>query len=154
MSTGQISETQQPKEKVKTRGQSVKIDANSRKPDQETETDSPTTSLNQPQFLHVKGETVRVLSRLFPSEAEEHAAKPLDWKSFVIALEDCGFTASTSGGSAVIFTKAGEGRIVFHRPHPIPKIDQDLLQGWGKRMNKWFGWERETFVDKKLDSAS
>jgi hypothetical protein len=64
-------------------------------------------------------------------------------------MEDAGFMASSMGGSAVAFTKEGEGRIVVHRPHPVSKIDQIMLQGWGKRMKKWFGRGRGIFVAKK-----
>jgi len=35
---------------------------------------------------------------------------------------------------------------VFHKLHPVPKIEQSLLQPWGWRMSKWFRWEREMFV--------
>ena len=108
----------------------------------------------QPPATHLvlKAETVRVLTRMFPITVEEHAAKPMEWRSFVIAMEDAGFTAIQSGGSAVTFMQTGgNGRIIFHRPHPIAKIDQVMLQGFGKRMRKWFGWERETFVCKKED---
>lgn len=75
-------------------------------------------------------------------------------ESFVVALEDAGFMSSKSGGSAVTFTKAGLGRITFHRPHPNPKIDQTLLQGWVKRFKKHFRWEKGTFVDMKLHKAA
>jgi len=53
-------------------------------------------------------------------------------------MDDAGFMAANSGGSAVIFTKEGEGRIVFHKPHPVAKIDQVILQSMGRRMGKWF----------------
>ena len=35
------------------------------------------------------------------------------------------------------------GKIVFHKPHPIAKIDPIMLRSMGKRMAKWFGWGRE-----------
>ena len=64
-------------------------------------------------------------------------------------MEDAGFPAAQSGGSVVTFTKEGRGRIVFYKPHPVAKIEQTVLQSWGKRMGKWFKWERlerETFA--------
>lgn len=99
--------------------------------------------------LTVKSESLRVFLRMFPSTLEEHSAKPLDWKSFVRAMEDVGFPAEQSGGSAVTFAKDGLGRIVFHKPHPVAKIEQTILQSWGKRLGKWFSWRRETFVAAK-----
>jgi hypothetical protein len=139
-----------PKEKLKTRRTSSTIDPTV--PAVEPATAERISTVREAPLqkkIHVKSETVRVLSRMFPATCEEHVAKPLDWRSFSVAMEDAGFLASQSGGSAVTFSKEGEGRIVFHKPHPIAKIDQIDLQWWGKRMNKWFGWERETFVDAK-----
>ena len=97
-------------------------------------------------IIQVKPESMRVLTRMFPCAPEEYSGKPVDWRSFVGAMEDAGFPAAQSGGSAVTFTKEGEGRIVFHKPHPVAKIEQTVLQSWGKRMGKWFKWERETFA--------
>jgi hypothetical protein len=56
-----------------------------------------------------------------------------------------------SSGSAVVFEpddwKRGWcGKIVFHKPHPVAKIDPIMLRSVGKRMEKWFGWNAETFV--------
>lgn len=99
--------------------------------------------------LTVKSESLRVFLRMFPSTPQEYCAKPLDWKSFVRAMEDVGFPAEQSGGSAVMFSKDGLGRIVFHKPHPVAKIEQTILQSWGKRLGKWVSWRRETFVAAK-----
>lgn len=138
------------KEKVKTRRDGITTMSILLEEPQLQVSDEPVST---PTLL-IKPESIRVLSRLFPSTTEEYAAKPLDWKSFVIAMEDAGLFASQSGGSAVTFAKQGMGRIVFHKPHPIAKVDQAMLQCWGKRMRKWFGWERETFVDAKAANGS
>jgi hypothetical protein len=139
-----------PKEKIKSRPDGITtmtvLPENLESNDVDESTPTPT--------LLVKSETIRVLSRMFPSTTEEYAAKLLDWKSFVVAMEDAGLLASQCGGSAVTFAKEGMGRIVFHRPHPVAKVDQTMLQCWGKRMRKWFGWERETFVDAKIANSS
>jgi hypothetical protein len=80
--------------------------------------------------IQVKAESLRVLTRMFPSTSEEYAGKPVEWRSFVSAMEDAGFPAAQSAGSAVTFMKEGGGRIVFHKPHPIAKIEQTMLQSW------------------------
>ena len=129
-----------PTAKVKTRGTNLL-----QKPEDFDVTEN-TVDTQSPTIMKVKGETVRVLSRLFPITPEEHAAKPLDWKSFVGAMGDAGFPVIQSGGSALTFIKEGEGRIVFHKPHPVAKVDQVMLQSWGKRLTKWFGWERGSFA--------
>jgi hypothetical protein len=93
-----------------------------------------------------------MITLMFPSTAEE-AAKSLEWDTFVHAMSDMGFTGRNGGGSAVVFENSSlvesgndSGRIVFHKPHPVSKIDSIKLHSWGKRMAKWFDWRRELFV--------
>jgi hypothetical protein len=61
-------------------------------------------------------------------------------------MTDAGFSASGSGDSAVTFTHDNVGRIIFHRPHPVAKLDQTMLIWNGKRLNKRFGMDRDSFV--------
>jgi hypothetical protein len=78
--------------------------------------------------IQVKSESMRVLTRMFPCTPEEYSGKPVDWRSFVGAMEDARFPAAQSGGSAVTFMKEGQDRVVFHKPHPVAKIKQTVLQ--------------------------
>ncbi|KAF2433958.1 hypothetical protein EJ08DRAFT_693990 [Tothia fuscella] len=88
-----------------------------------------------------------VMMLLFPAEVEEPPEKSVAWTSFVNSMMDAGFIARSTGGSSVSFDHpAGQGKIAFHKPHPSPKIDPIMLLWMGKRLKKWFGWERETFV--------
>jgi hypothetical protein len=73
--------------------------------------------------------------------------KEVRWDSFVLAMAEpvVGFVARhSSGGSAVQFEPKegskwfGMGKIVFHKPHPVPVIDPVMLLSMGKRMRKWF----------------
>ncbi|PMD57413.1 uncharacterized protein K444DRAFT_615869 [Hyaloscypha bicolor E] len=102
--------------------------------------------------LQVKKRAYDMLSLMFPATAEE-SAKSIEWSTFVHAMSDMGFLARNGGGSAVLFESrdlaeggATGGKIIFHKPHPIPKIDSIILHSMGKRMSKWFGWHRELFV--------
>ena len=87
------------------------------------------------------------------------AVKAIDWDTFVLAMSDAGFLARHTGGSAVVFEKHAAddddgaesgrgGRIVFHKPHPVAKIDPVMFRCMGRRMQKWFGWSREIFAVK------
>ena len=89
-----------------------------------------------------------IVSRMFPESDDENASKTTDWDHFVHAMKDVGLEARNATGSAVIFASkvAGGGKIVFHKPHPVPKIDSILIRAMGKRMAKWFGWCRQNFV--------
>ncbi|KAF1849227.1 uncharacterized protein K460DRAFT_279546 [Cucurbitaria berberidis CBS 394.84] len=82
---------------------------------------------------------------MFPTGPEERL-KDVNWETFVMSMENAGFTARNGGGSIVMFEdENGGGKINFHKPHPDPSIDPVMLQSMGRRMNKWFGWTRETF---------
>lgn len=90
---------------------------------------------------------LEIIRKMFPTSAEEVAAKSTDWDSFVHAMNDLGFSARNVGGSAVEFEDSATSRkINFHRPHPVAKIDSIMLQSMGKRLKKHFDWSREAFI--------
>lgn len=116
--------------------------------------------------VHVKRRAYDMLTLMFSATAEE-SSKGIEWDLFVHAMIDMGFSARNGGGSAVVFENvnllegaAAEGsgggaaatatvtggKIIFHKPHPIPKIDSIMLHSMGRRMAQWFGWHRELFV--------
>lgn len=113
--------------------------------------------------VRIKSRAYDMLTLMFPATAEE-SAKGIEWDLFVHAMIDMGFSARNGGGSAVMFENgnlsaaaaaaegrggaagAAGGKIIFHKPHPIPKIDPIMLHSMGRRMAKWFGWHRELFV--------
>jgi hypothetical protein len=97
----------------------------------------------------VKARTFKILNSMFPAPNED-TVKSVDWNTFMQAMGDMGFMARNGGGSAVIFEKSSNsgqgGRIIFHKPHPVEKIDPIMFRSMGKRMTKWFGWHRDLFV--------
>lgn len=96
--------------------------------------------------IRVMKHSLDVFQLMFPEKGEA-ATKFVLWDRFVHAMADAGFVARNTSGSLVSFKNAEtEGRIVFHRPHPDPKIDPIMLQAMGKRMTKWFGWKRGLFL--------
>lgn len=99
--------------------------------------------------IKAKFETVNVFRRMFPETREEYRARPLQRSSFVAAMHDAGFSVTHCGSSHVIFAIQG-GRINIPKPHGVDqKIAQIKSQKYGKRLTKWFGWQRETLVDSK-----
>ena len=100
----------------------------------------------------VNKRTFDILTKMFPASAME-VSKPIPWDSFVLAMTDARFSAKPNSGSSVIFEKEqhdegekGHGKIIFHKPHPVAKIDHVMLRSMGRRMRKHFGWERDVFV--------
>lgn len=137
-----------PKEKIKTRP------PNASPPVAEEGMDfgftpSPVDHEDDDEFsgpIKVSDRAFSVLTLMFPRTAEE-ADKSVIWDRFVHAMSDVGFTAQHSGGSAVSFenSKNASGKIVFHKPHSVAKIDPVMLHSIGRRMAKWFGWRRGPF---------
>ncbi|KAH0274072.1 hypothetical protein KCU91_g5532, partial [Aureobasidium melanogenum] len=110
----------------------------------------PTTDADSEPVIQRISTTPRALEiirKMFPTSAEEAAAKTTEWDHFVHAMNDLGLNARNVGGSAVEFEHpALERKINFHRPHPVAKIDSIMLQSMGKRLKKHFDWSRELFV--------
>jgi hypothetical protein len=136
------------KTKVKTRSEDTSAETN-------LETLSITPSVQDPAqpITAVKKGTLETLRALFP--VRERATE-VAWDKFRDAMEKVGFTARRNGGSAFLFEPSGEskwfgrGKISIHRPHPGSTIDSVMLLCIGRRMKKWFGWNKESFeLEKK-----
>ncbi|KAI1446687.1 hypothetical protein F5Y02DRAFT_381091 [Annulohypoxylon stygium] len=145
---GQTSkgEVQRPREKIKSRPESSGV--------QSTETTTlcnpipaigPGSCLETNEAIVVDERSLKLFGHMFPETAEE-STKIVVWNDYVRAICYAGFKARNNGGSAVLFESMDGGKIVFHKPHPTAKIDPIMLQSMGRRMNKWFGWNRERFV--------
>ncbi|KUJ17900.1 uncharacterized protein LY89DRAFT_745890 [Mollisia scopiformis] len=102
----------------------------------------------------VSKRSLLIFRGMFPSNNPEERSRSVDWDAFVNAMgeEPISFVARHSaGGSAYSFEPSvkskwfGKGKIVFHKPHPVPILDPIELSTNGKRMAKWFGWSEETF---------
>lgn len=146
----------QVEELAKTYTQEVKAKVKTR-PDQtvttlqlEGDVDVMTAEEPEPETA-VSRRAFDVFSHMFPTSGAEAAAS-VEWDLFVHTMADVGFSARNSGGSAVVFENKNDvdvsqtGKIVFHRPHPVLKIDPVMLHSMGKRMRKWFGWHRGLFA--------
>ncbi|KAI4732337.1 hypothetical protein E4T50_17080 [Aureobasidium sp. EXF-12298] len=111
----------------------------------------PDTTL--PLIHSVKPENIPVFHHMFPVRGAE-SQRSFSWQHFLSAMIDTGFTIVQSQGSAVTLkmnfrTDRGVNAIVLHRPHPKPVVNPVMLRRIAKRMQKWFGWRRETFVEKE-----
>lgn len=103
--------------------------------------------------MPVRQQTYNILRGMFLSNPES-SAKMIDWDAFVTAMAEAGFSAQHSSGSAMNFEvdnweRGWAGKIVFHKPHPVAKIDPIMLRSMGRRINRWFGWDKNTFVVKE-----
>ncbi|KAI3341162.1 hypothetical protein F4824DRAFT_516357 [Ustulina deusta] len=137
------------KEKIKTRPQENK-EADVVISKDVTESQMQTLEPCQtPALVRPTKRALNAIRFMFPTTPVE-ASGSLQWVDFVHVMGDMGFVAQHGGGSAVSFEADGQGKIVVHRPHPESKIEPVMLHTIGARMNKLFGWKRESFV---LDEA-
>lgn len=102
--------------------------------------------------IPVKAPTLRILNTMLSCTAEA-ASKLTNWDDFVLAMQDVGFKSQQTTGSEVVFQpeeneRGWSGRINFHKPHPVGKIDRVMMRAMGKRMGRWYGWEDGLFVLK------
>ncbi|KAK4506466.1 hypothetical protein PRZ48_000198 [Zasmidium cellare] len=104
--------------------------------------------------IEVNANSMNLFTKMF-SNGEDGKAKrgKIVWKDVVVAMADAGFAATHCGGSAVSFDPVEnapmQGSIVFHKPHPEPTVDSVMLHIMGKRLHKWFAWDKETFVQRE-----
>ncbi|KAI1088336.1 hypothetical protein F5B19DRAFT_486016 [Rostrohypoxylon terebratum] len=139
-------ETQPTREKIKSRPESSGV-----QPTETTTLDKPIPAIGPESCLEtneaiaVDERSLKLFTHMFPETAHE-STKTVGWNDFVHAICSVGFTARNNGGSAVLFESIDGGKIVFHKPHPVAKIDPIMLQSMGKRMTKWFGWNRRRFM--------
>jgi hypothetical protein len=96
-----------------------------------------------------------ILRAMFLNDGKD--PKAVTWTSFLQAMENIGFVATHHCGSAVSFEPRNrsewpfnewhsKGSILFHRPHPGPKIHPVMLRAMGGRMRKRYGWTLELFM--------
>ena len=92
--------------------------------------------------ISVKQESLSVFNKMFSGGG----TTSIRWIHLVQALTDAGMTATQVPGSGVKFSNDRES-IVLHKPHPEPVVDGVMLRFQiGRRLQKWFSWDEDTFV--------
>ncbi|KAK4956758.1 hypothetical protein LTR10_006286 [Elasticomyces elasticus] len=106
--------------------------------------DSPTSRLT----LQVKRRTKDIFDQMYPAPGAH--LSDISWEDFVAAMVDAGCSVEPSRGSAFSFKdmKNSRGSMTFHRRHPVSTVDPIMLKNIGSRLQKWFEWDAETFVDR------
>lgn len=102
--------------------------------------------------INVDSRTRDLFAQMYDTTSETPGN--VDWDDFVAAMVDTGFSVAPGGGSVFTFKHLTDGgRINFHRPHPDPMVDPIMLRTMGKRLNKWFRFCKETFVERKEENG-
>ncbi|TGO28359.1 hypothetical protein BPAE_0028g00060 [Botrytis paeoniae] len=113
--------------------------------------DATTTELQ----IKVDIKTLGVFTSMYSDPDGGQDNGTVSWKDFRRAMCKAGFESWEGRGTAVEFQPAAHldwgdsKKIGYHRPHPNPYFDLIQLRGLDKRLNKHFGFNRNTFVLKE-----
>ena len=102
---------------------------------------------NSSTTVYLNKRAYRVFSTLLSSSDRSQTPSEIAWPDFLHAMVSVGFAPEKFGGSAWLFhaKKGLEHTILFHEPWPAGKMSVRTARWNGKRLNRWFGWDGETF---------
>ena len=127
-------------QKVKTRGtasESVPLDNPPAEP-----------QVYQPPKFHVSKRGFKVFSTLFHIPSVEDLPGEVPWSEFLSAMASVGFSIKALDGSAWVFEPQSDlfrRSIIFHEPHPGNKIPFQTARRFGRRLERAYGWTRDSF---------
>ena len=109
--------------------------------------DQPSPSSSPSPKIHVSSRALKVFSALFH---DPHSDPPgeIPWTEFLHAFSSAGFAIQKQYGSAWLFTPKSGKPILFHEPHPVAKIPIHIARRHGRRLERAYGWTRDTFVKR------
>ncbi|THV47409.1 hypothetical protein BGAL_0312g00070 [Botrytis galanthina] len=105
--------------------------------------------------IKVDIKTLGVFTSMYSDPDGGQDTGSVSWKDFRRAMRKTSFESWEGRGSAVEFQPAAHldwgdsKKIGCHRPHPDLYFDLIQLRGLKKRLNKHFGFNRDTFILKK-----
>ncbi|KAK5168427.1 uncharacterized protein LTR77_006997 [Saxophila tyrrhenica] len=128
--------------KVKTRPAAEDEPVPAAEPEAEPEEDAEENAGSK---IAVSSTSLALFARMF--SRFDRAGGRVRWNDFVAALTDEGCRAEPRHGYIVAFSN-GRASVNFHKPHPDPTIRPSLLRQYGERLQKWFEWDEEMFVER------
>jgi hypothetical protein len=111
-------------------------------------TKDPIIMPHAPSTIAVKRDVFETFSALFHDPTTNVRQRgEIHWTAFLRALHSIGFSIEKEYGSAWLFTPPDNQRpIIFHEPHPSPKIPINVVRRHGRRLACAYGWTIKTFV--------
>jgi hypothetical protein len=150
--TGVLDRSAQAKKiKTKTHGQAEEVQIASENTPSFPELAVLPGASEKPETRQVDKRTFKTLKTIFGtnSYSEGEVSKTVKWDAFVRAMIRTGFAAEKLQGSAWQFTPHGntivERSIQFHEPHPDSDIPYAMARRFGRRLERVYGWTRDTF---------
>ena len=134
------------RQKTKTRGQAYE----SPPADIATEEAATASDDTGPKFT-VGKRGFKVITTLFYTSSEEAEAPSgeIAWSDFLSLMASAGFSVKKLDGSAWLFSPAEADLFrrssIFHEPHPESKMSFRVARRYGRRLERSYGWSRESF---------
>lgn len=142
-----------PKTKVKTRGVARPPDTAAATP---SEQDGEGAKKGEPApQIGVDARALKTFRNLFFNPNVSATPGEIPWKDFRHAMATAGFEPHKLYGSAWQF-QSPVSTMIFHEPHPNPKIPIWEARRMGRRLSRAYGWDISTFVlrDKATDGSA
>lgn len=137
------------KPKLKTRGSNFTPDDSTVEEESEVKVEERIVSPTARQApMKLNQRDLHVFQTLFHQQCQQDITLgQVKWNDLVHAMASCGFTYQSLGGSAWLFIPtSGDRGITFHEPHPGNKISFWMGRHTGRRLQRAYGWSRESFV--------
>ncbi|KAK3632832.1 hypothetical protein LTR56_016155 [Elasticomyces elasticus] len=100
--------------------------------------------------IAVSEESFDLFVRMF-TPLETHKGTPsVQWDDMVAAFADAGCRVQQGPGSAVNFTltQKDTGTVCIHKGHPDSRINPVSLKDYAKKLEMYFGWSKQVFVER------
>ncbi len=134
------------RQKTKTRGQGYES------PPSDIATEQAVTASDDIGRKFIVGKRgFKVITTLFYTSTEEAEAPSgeIAWSDFLSLMASVGFSVKKLDGSAWLFSPAEADlfrrSIIFHEPHPESKMPFRVARRYGRRLERSYGWSRESF---------
>lgn len=102
-------------------------------------------------ICEVDARSLKVFQTIFFVPNVSATPGEIPWTDFCYAMTHVGFTVEKGYGSAWNFYPQRvelDRPIQFHEPHPKVKIPYEIARRHGRRLNRAYGWSRESFCLK------
>ncbi|KAF8904426.1 hypothetical protein CPB84DRAFT_1727744 [Gymnopilus junonius] len=99
-------------------------------------------------FSRLSRKTSDLMHQLIKSSDNQPRA-PMKWENFLKIMREMGFTYDPStAGSSVRFDPPNKNDkpITFHKPHPDPTLQPEILHKFAKRLKRYYGWDEEDLL--------
>lgn len=100
-------------------------------------------------IFKLNARALKVFKTIFSTPSIDATTGEVAWNDFLYAMKAVGFAPEAMGGSEWHFhpeTVDVKHGIVFHSPHPNPKMPYQVARRHGRDLRRAYGWEGHMFA--------